>query len=167
MVKLVRWWDWLLLGAFGLAVQGCYTLQPVSGVEPQVGTVVAFDVNDAGRTALGGTIGPEIAQVEGRLLEKENGRFLLAVSTVRLLRGGEQVWSGEQVRFQSEYLGPAYERRFSAGRTALLGAAGVGGLGAFFLTRSLLGAGTDDGGQQCPEPPCDGVDTRIGRLGRP
>src|SRR5207248_394092 len=51
--------------AFGVALGGCYSYRPAGGVPPQIGTRVAFDVNDAGRMALGGTMGPEIAQVEG------------------------------------------------------------------------------------------------------
>jgi hypothetical protein len=137
----------------------CYTLQPVRGVQPQIGSRVAFDVNDVGRLALAGTMGPEIAQVEGQLLEKENGSYLVAVSTVRLLRGTEQVWSGEQVRLQPEYLGPAYERKFSLGRSIGFGLIGVGGFTAFFVTRSLLASGSEDDGS----PP----DTVITRRGRP
>ena len=131
----------VLLGAL---VAGCYTLQPVKGVDPQVGSRLAFDVNDAGRVALGATMGPEIAQVEGQLIDKENGSYLLAVSTVRLLGGAEQVWSGEPVRLKPEYLGPAYRRRFSAGRSIGLGVAVVGGFAGFFITRSLLGSGNDE-----------------------
>ena len=36
-------------------------------------------------------MGPEIGQIEGRLLEKDTGQFLVAVSSVRMLRGGEQI----------------------------------------------------------------------------
>ncbi len=160
----------VLLGALAPLVQGCYTLTPARGVEPQVGTRVAFDINDAGRQALSGTMGPEIAQVEGRLLEKENGNYRLSVLSVRLLRGGEQVWSGEEVRINSSHLGPAYERKLSPARSLGLAAAGAGGIGAFILTRSLLGSGTDDPNG----PPCTGEDCtpterlgRLSRLGRP
>jgi len=146
----------------GVLLAGCYTLQLVRGAEPQVGTTVAFDVNDAGRAALGGSMGPEIAQVEGRLLERDNGSYLLGVSSVRLLRGGEQPWAGEQVRLRTEYLGPAYRRQFSLGRSIGLGVVGVGGFTTFFLvSRSLLGAGTDDPGSE----PCDTC--AASRLGRP
>lgn len=148
---------------FGALLAGCYTLQPARGVDPKVGSRIAFDVNDAGRTALGGTMGPEIAQVEGQLIEKDNGSYLLAVSTVRLLRGTEQAWSGEQVRLKPEYLGTGYERRFSTGRTIGLSLAGVGGFTAFLITRSLLGSGTDEN-----EPtPCTGPDCPNTRRVRP
>ena len=139
----------------GALVAGCYTLQPVPGVDPRVGQRLAFDLNDAGRVALSGTMGPEIAQVEGQLVDKDDGGYLLAVSMVRLLRGGEQAWSGEPVRIKSEYVGPAYERRFSTGRSIGLGLVAVGGFTGFMLSRSLLGIGTSDKG-----PPGDTVVTR-------
>lgn len=143
----------------GLALMGCYTLQPMGGVEPKPGAKLAFDVNDAGRVALGGSMGPEIAQVEGTLLEKDGEGYLIAVSNVRLLRGGEQVWTGEKVRLNNQYLGSAYERRFSLGRSIGLGVVGIGGFGAILATTSLLGTGTDKPGGP--------VDTLSQRLGRP
>jgi hypothetical protein len=145
--------------ALGFLAAGCYTYQPVAGVVPEVGMQVAFDVNDAGRVALGGQMGPEIAQVEGLLVQKDSGSYLVAISTVRLLRGGEQVWTGEQVRLRSEYLGSAYQRRFSMGRSAALGAAALGGFGAFLVSRSILGSGSKD----LPGQPTDTANTRLAR----
>src|SRR5437870_10938977 len=101
---------------FGVSLAGCYTLQPAGGVTPEIGTAVAFDVTDVGRVALGGSMGPEIAQVEGRLLSKGDGSdYLLAVSNVHLLKGGEVAWRGEQVHFKPDYIPTGYLRPFSAG----------------------------------------------------
>ena len=122
---------------------GCYTLQPARGVTPTVGEKVAFDVNDAGRVALGGSLGPEIAQIEGRVVEHNSGEYVLAVSNVTLLRGGQQVWTGEQVRIKSDYVTSTYERRFSRGRTAAISIVGVG-LVAYLVTRSIRGSGRED-----------------------
>lgn len=146
------------VAVLGLLVAGCYTLQPARGT-PQVGSRVAFDVNDAGRVALGGEIGPEIAQIEGQLLNNGTEDYLIAVSTVRLIRGGEQVWSGEQVRIKSAYVGTAYERRFSKGRSIAMGSAVVGGFAAFLIGRSLIGSGGDH--------PGGGTDTAQTRIVRP
>lgn len=143
---------------FLLLAAGCYTLHPVTGPAPTVGTVVGFDVNDAGRVALGGTLGPEVARIEGRLLEATAEDYLLAVSSLKLLRGGEQVWRGEQVRVRREHLGNVYERRFSAGRTIALTGTVIGATALFFATRSLLGAG-----QSNDSTPVDSADTRVGR----
>lgn len=133
-------------------IAGCYTLQPAVRA-PESGTVVALDITDAGRVALGGTIGPEIGQLEGRLISSENEEYLIAVTSVRFLRGGEQVWAGERVRLRKEYVGNAYERRFSKGRTIALGATVVAGVAAIVLTQDLFGFGLPDGRQ----PPVDTI----------
>lgn len=154
---MIRWVGAPILGALLL---GCYTFLPVSG-PPAPGMDVAFDVNDAGRVALGGVMGPEIGRIEGRVLERGTEDFLIAVSSIRLLRGGEQVWNGEPVRIRAEHVGPASERRFARGRTVALGVGVIGGFAAFLITRSLIGAGTEDG-----NPPVDTANTRIIRPRR-
>jgi len=107
---------------------GCYSLQPARTAVPQQGTRIAFDVNDAGRVALGGSMGPEIDQVEGNLLETDSDAYLLSVTSVRLLRGGEQRWAGEAVRIKREYVNNTYVRKFSAGRTAAVSVLGAAAL---------------------------------------
>ena len=123
-------------------LSGCYTLQPAGGVTPEIGDELAFDINDAGRVGLGGLMGPEITQVEGKLLSRENAEYLIGVTTVHTLRGGHQVWKGEQVRIKSEFVTSTYQRHFSKGRTVGLGVAGVTAF-AYILTRSLKGSGSD------------------------
>ena len=112
-----------------------------------VGTKVAFDVNDAGRVALGGSMGPEIAQIEGRLAGRDGTDYLVSVSDVHLLRGGDQVWHGETVHLKAEYVSSLYERRFSTARSVAMGAAGLGAIAAI-ATRSLGGLGSTER----PEP---------------
>lgn len=133
----------ITLAALGCATVGCYTLKPTFGAVPEPGTMVALKVNDAGRVALGGAVGPEIDQIEGRLVSRENDEYLLAVQSIRTIRGMEQVWSGEKVPVKTEHVAAIYERQFSRGRTMALAAVGVGGVAAFILTRSLIAAGED------------------------
>lgn len=141
----------------GALLSGCYTLQPArSGYTPQIGDEMAFDITDAGRVALGGSMGPEIGQIEGKLISRENAEYLVGVTTVHFLRGGQQTWNGEQVRIKSEYVGSTYERHFSKGRTIALGAAGIAGF-AFIVTRSLVGSSRSDP----VEPPPGGTALRV------
>jgi hypothetical protein len=141
------------IAALGLLSAGCYVLRPAYGVTPEVGSEVAFDVTDAGRVALGGAMGPEIRQIEGRLVEKSDGEYLLAVSSIRMIYGGEQVWRGERVRVRQEHLGTTYQRKFSAGRSIALGAVTVGGFAAFLVSRSLFTSGQDP--ETDPDPDGD------------
>jgi len=115
-------------------------MQPVGSVVPRVGNGVALDVNDAGRVALGGTMGPEIGQIEGRLVQHDNAEYLVAVTAVHLLRGGEQPWAGEQIRVKDEYVSGVYQRTFSPGRTIALTAVGVAAV-AWMLRHTLFPAG--------------------------
>ena len=138
----------LVIGVVGLA--GCYSLQPASITTLEPGKQIAFDVTDAGRVALGGSMGPEIGQVEGRLIQKDNGEYLLGVTSVSLLRGGNQTWAGEQVRLKPEYVGNVYERRFDVGRSAALAAVGVGAI-AYIAKQNLFGGGTAEQKDQIPD----------------
>jgi len=132
------------LVTFGLAVAGCYTLQPAAGVTPELGSTLAFSINDLGRVALGGSMGPEIDQIEGRLISNEkegNGSdYFVAVSAVRLLRGGNQVWRGEQVHIKSEYVNSIYLRQYSRGRTIALSTIAVVAV-ASLATAAIVGTG--------------------------
>jgi hypothetical protein len=143
----------------GAVLAGCYSLQPMRGVAPQPGMRVAFDVTDTGRVALGGSMGPQIAQVEGTLVDQDSTGYLVSVSTVRLIQGGSQVWSGEQVRLSPRFVASAYERRFSLSRTIGLGALTAGGIAAFVGSISLVTGGSDG--------PGGGTDTVATKVGRP
>lgn len=127
----------------GILLAGCSKLEPVQGPAPEPGTRMAFDVNDQGRVALGGSMGPEIARIEGQLLGHEDGVYVVAVSGVSFLRGGHQTWSGEMVRLRPEHIGNTYERRANTGRSVALGVATVGGFAAFLVGRSLITGGQD------------------------
>ena len=108
-----------------LAVMGCYTLQPVAGQPLPLGVVVSLGLNDAGRAGMGAQMGPEIAEIEGRLTEKDSDAYVLAVAQVRLLRGGTQVWAGERVRVKTEFVTGVSTKRFSRAKTAIVSAAAI------------------------------------------
>jgi hypothetical protein len=110
----------------GFLSTGCYTLQPSAVAVPASGSRLAFAINDVGRVALGGSMGPELRRVEGHLQSKEGDDYLVNVSGVELLQGGFQTWAGEAVRINSSYVSAIYEKKFSVGKTALgVGAAAV------------------------------------------
>jgi len=122
----------------------CYTLTPIRGSSPAPGTRIAFDVNDVGRVALGGAMGPEIDRVEGRLIERSNGEYLLGVTSVSLLRGGVQTWKGEQVVLKPEFVSTVYERRLDKARTGLALAAVAGGIVAIASQNLIADGSTQD-----------------------
>ena len=127
----------------GILLVGCTTIEPTGGVVPEPGMGVAFDINDAGRVALGGVIGPEIGQIEGLMLQKDSADYLVAVETVHLLRGGEQVWRGEHVHVKPAWVSTVYSKQFSKARTVMASVAG-GAIVAAIFGRALEGDGSKD-----------------------
>jgi hypothetical protein len=107
------------VAGMGLLTASCYTLQPSSAPVPAPGTRLAFAINDNGRVALGGSMGPEIRQVEGHLQAKDGEDYMVNVTGVDLLQGGFQTWAGETVRIKSSYVSAIYEKKFSPAKTAL------------------------------------------------
>lgn len=133
-----------------VVLAGCFSLRP-AGPTIREGSRVAFDLNDAGRVAMTERIGPEILQLEGRVVAAENGGYTLSVKTVRFLRGAEQVWVGERVRISTEHVSSAWERRFSPGRTAAMAGITVAAVAAFFITREFVLGGDEPSGNG-PDP---------------
>ncbi|MEA3245508.1 MAG: hypothetical protein U9Q74_05070, partial [Gemmatimonadota bacterium] len=147
-----------------LAQVACYTLQAVpTGTAPTLGTNIAMDITDAGRAALGGSMGPEILQIEGRLTRSDDDSYQVAVAAIHLLRGGEQTWAGEKVSVRKEYVSRLYEKQLSKGRTVAASAVGIGVI-AYFATKAIVGAGL--GADPEGRPPTD-TGHSLRRLVRP
>lgn len=121
-----------------LVSTACYSHRPVVGQTLPAGTQIVISINDAGRSALGGQLGPEISDIEGRLISKDSTEYVMAVSQLLLLRGGRQVWSGERIRVKTEYISIVNEKRFSKTRTAMVSGLAVGAA-ALLFQQGLLG----------------------------
>jgi hypothetical protein len=87
---------------------------------------VALQLTDVGRASLGEALGPSVDVIDGRLVSRDSAAWTISVSAVHLLRGGEQVWSGERLRIRNDFVALASEKRFSRGRTAIVTAATLG-----------------------------------------
>jgi hypothetical protein len=133
-------------------VAGCYVLQPATGgagLEP--GALMALEVNDVGRLALGGQMGPEIVSIEGRLVSAQADEYEVSVKSVKLIQGANQVWNGERVRIKKEYVAHTYERKFSKSQTIALSTVVVAALYVVVTKQNLFGLGKGDP----DKPPCD------------
>jgi hypothetical protein len=139
-VRVARRLAWI---GTAVCLAGCYTMQPARQLTPEPGSVIALDISDQGRVALGGLVGPELARVEGRFVSVDSSAYVLRVTGVRFLRGGEQGWSGETVRIKPEHVSSRYERKFSVVRTVALSALAVGAV-ALMASKGLRGFNQSD-----------------------
>jgi hypothetical protein len=156
-VKLIRLM--MTVAGTGLLTSSCYTLQPASAAVPAPGTRLAFAINDVGRVALGGSMGPELLRVEGNLQSKEGDEYVVAVSGVELMQGGFQTWAGERVRINSSYVSAVYEKKFSKVKSAVA----VGAL-AGAIAVAVRGKGFPFFPDPRDDTPDDTIVTRRGRL---
>lgn len=154
-MKLIRLMT--TVAGIGLLTSSCYTLQPAATVTPAAGTRLAFAINDVGRVALGGSMGPELLRVEGNLQSKDGDDYFVNVSGVELLQGGYQTWAGETVRINSTYVSAIYEKKFSAGKTVIA----VGGFAAAAALLSSRGIRSFIDPEETPD---SGAQTRRGRA---
>ena len=143
-----------------LAAMGCFSLQPVAGQPLPLGSTVSMSINDAGRASLGGQMGPEISDIEGRLLQHDSAEYVLSVSQVSLIRGGTQTWAGERIRIKSDFVTGIAEKKFSRGRSVALGVAAIG-LVAIGIKQGILG---NIAGEEGKTPPDTGRTIRYPRF---
>lgn len=129
---------------------GCYESIPLSGVrpEPAPGTRLVVELTDEGRVALAPQVGPEVARIEGALVERSDSGYVLGVSAVIGLWGSQSRWTGERVAFRMSQVRRLSERRLSPWRTAVAAGGATAGFVAFVLTRGLIGGGSTSENQR-------------------
>ena len=132
-------------------LNACYVNVPVTR-EPVGGAVVALQLNDRGRVAMENVLGPSVDRVEGAVVRGTADEYVLSVSTVATLDGNSSKWTGEQVTLRREFVRLESERRFSRGRTLAAVTASALAIGAFVLTRTLGGRGSEEPDTK-PKPP--------------
>jgi hypothetical protein len=135
----------LALMALLTPVGGCYVYTPLASA-PSMGSTVSFALTDAGRVALGRNIGEGARSLEGEVDSTTDSSYVLRVQSVTYINGQYNKWTGERLVVGRQQVTDARQRSVSKSRTALVAAAGVGGLVAFIATRGLLGGGNDSQG---------------------
>lgn len=86
------------MGAAMVVNAACYAYVPPQGVAPTAGTQVRVRLNAAGTAELAQFLGPRVEYAEGTLSEvRPDGSVVVGVTSVRVLDGIQNVWSGQNV----------------------------------------------------------------------
>ena len=148
-----------------LVVSACYTSVPLETSTPPVGETVSFIISDQGRVGLGDRMGPGIARIDGRMLGTEGDQYVVNVFRTAAISGTTSVWSGEEIRFDRNFVSRLEGRQLSKSRTWLAAGAATSVLVAFIMTRGLSGL---FGGDERPPPdPIPPVESRVPHGIRP
>src|SRR5688500_15526879 len=133
----------LALGVITSVQPACYAYVPLQGAQATPGEHVGLLVSDEGRIALRDQMGQGVDRIEGILLEKNGGDYLMRVSSVKTIRGQTAHWTGEQVRIPLTTVARVEGRKISRRKTLLMVAGVVAGAAILFATGTLGGFGFD------------------------
>jgi hypothetical protein len=142
-----------VLLAVAPAATGCYSFVPVGAAEPrpEVGHQVRAYLNQPDRVRLQHVTAENVVQVNGELVEWDNGRLLLSAFWVKSASGFEYNALGETVSLRDNDLERVEAKTINIPVTVGVTAVAVAGailLGAAFGT---FGSSGDDGGQPPPQ----------------
>jgi hypothetical protein len=115
-----------------LFISGCYTYQPLPTTPPEPGTRISAELTDQGSIDMSSQLGPEVAEVQGEVIQSDSTALRLAILGTANRRGIESDWQREQVAIPVNALGRLQERKLSVGGTALVGGLAIGGLYAMY-----------------------------------
>lgn len=132
---------WALVLLVSLAA--CYSYRPVTAPGPAPGARVSAGLSQEATLSLAPVLGPDVAEVSGRVVDASPDTLRVSLISVTSLRGIPTSWRGELVPLPRARLSSLGERHIAAGGTALLGAGLLGGL--YMLYRLMGGAGVFEG----------------------
>lgn len=138
----------LVLTALLTVASGCYKYVPVTNLDQQVGSRIRVSLSDRGTADLARHLGPAVAELEGQLVQSENGDMTLAVASTQNHSGIENFWNGERVDVPRDFVVRMQERKFSTLRTTLfVGSMLAGGILLNAALGDALGLGIGGGGK--------------------
>lgn len=133
---------------------GCYTLVPVTTLQPAPGSKLSLVLNDEGRMQTAQQVGPYTMRIEGKLVQASESNYVMAVTDVVDIRGTHSKWTGETVPLPRRYVMTTSQKQFSTPKTVLLLGAVTAGFVALVASFNLFGFGNssgDGGGPPNPE----------------
>jgi hypothetical protein len=142
----MRWHRGCLVLPVVISAAGCFYYQPLETAAPQPGTYIEVVLTDSGTSHFWGYLGPDVANLRGRLVTANPQTLALSVQSVEQRHGQVLGWKGETVTLGREYVATMQERHLSTGRTVLLAGGTVVGFVAMISAVANLAAGSGGSG---------------------
>ena len=135
-----------------VSLTGCYTYvkRPVTEAAPN--TIVAAEISDAGRVALGGQMGSEVERIEGELVQRSDTAVQVMVTEVRYLNGTSNKWEGQEVTLRPQDIKTFSQRTYSKQQSVLMAIVLGGAIALAIAAAAFTGLLGGDPGQDKPGP---------------
>ncbi len=147
--RVVRWARMAAVAGVMSSV-ACYNQVPVSEAPAAAGEKVTAILTPDGSVQMVPKVGPNVHEVDGRLVVFDMSTVTIALETTVGLDGAQQQWSGDRIAFPRSALEQLTTPKFSKKNTVLLGVATVAGV---VILRGMLGGTSLIGGSQAGGPP--------------
>ena len=128
-----------------LGLAGCFAYE-LAPAPPPAGKEVAVELTSSGSADLADAIGAHATAIRGRLIDTTGGVVSMAVDAVEVRDGDDLQWNGEVVNIPRGAVAQFRERKFSFGRTVLLGGAVAGVTVLAYQVGGGINEGTNVGG---------------------
>jgi hypothetical protein len=107
-----------------LALQwGCYAYLPIQTSPPAANSRAAVTLSDRGRLMLADRLGTDVVRVDGIVVAHDSTGVTMLVNSVRDVRGGSSLWTGERVQIPAEAILGYQQRELSKRKSFLLAGA--------------------------------------------
>jgi hypothetical protein len=131
---------------------GCYESVPIELNRVQPGTKIRLTLTDAGADSLARYLGPGVERVDGKLINTDESKLALGVTSISMKSGQDQYWKGESVAIPRYALATVQERKLNKPKSLLLGGIFIAALASLRLTGVVGGNGGGGGGNN-PQGP--------------
>jgi hypothetical protein len=132
---------WVTLPLIG----ACYTYDSVGQPAPVAGARIEAELTGTGSAQLAGQLGHDITTLRGQVIDSNDVGLLVALNSVTLKNHERTSWKGERVRIPLSTVARVNQRRFSLGRSLLLGGAAIGAMVAAVVAFDGGGSGVGGG----------------------
>jgi hypothetical protein len=107
---------------------GCYVNTPLVTTVPEPGTRLHVQLTDDGAQSLARYLGPNVAYIDGRLIQRQDSGMTLSVNSTTARTGEQQSWKGENVQIPKSAVATVEQKKVSKWRTALVAGVVVAGV---------------------------------------
>jgi hypothetical protein len=149
--RFIRGFPMRIVPFAALMLCGCYVNVPLSTLSPDPGTRVHVELTDQGSIDLAKYLGPNVAAVDGRLVQGTDSALSVSVSDVSMRSGDEQYWKGESVTLPRYTVATVRQKKLSVWRSGLIGGLFLAGVVAIGAVSG--GSGPASGNSGTPQQP--------------
>jgi hypothetical protein len=107
----------------GVLLSACYSLQPARPGAVNPGGEIVVRLTDQGRASVATTVGRDASLLRGNLMRRDNGTYVMALTSVEFSGGGSRFFPGDSTRIADADVAELFVNRVSKPRSIIVATA--------------------------------------------